>query len=305
VSRAPVVALVGYGRWAPNIRRDLLELGCEVPVVARPGPGAERARSEGTAVHDLDAGGLPPADGFVVATALESHAAVVEQVLRAGVPVFVEKPLTASVPEAERLLELAPDRLFVMDKWRHHHGIEALRDLGRSGELGAVRGVVCIRDGRGDYRFDVDTVWRHLPHDLAIGLEVLGALPPARSAVAERLDGVPVGLHGQLGDGGGGPWLTVSHSSTAPVHRREVRVTFEHGSAWLADGYDAGIGVAPGFPGSQEVQQRPVDPEWPLLRELRVFVEHLAGGPPPRSSAADGVLIVRRLAELRALAGLA
>jgi predicted dehydrogenase len=88
------------------------------------------------------------------------------------------------------------------------------------------------------------------------------------------------------------------------VHRREVRVSFEGGTAWLADGYDEEIVVARGFPGEHEPERRPISAEWPLERELRAFVEHLAGGPPPRSSAADGLLIVRRLAELRELAGL-
>jgi hypothetical protein len=47
-----------------------------------------------------------------------------------------------------------------------------------------------------------------------------------------------------------------------------------------------------------------VSTEFPLLRELRGFMEHLAGGPPPRSSAAEAAEVVRRIAELRALAGL-
>jgi hypothetical protein len=42
----------------------------------------------------------------------------------------------------------------------------------------------------------------------------------------------------------------------------------------------------------------------PLLAELEAFVAHLEGGPAPKSSAAEGALIVRRIAELRALAGL-
>jgi hypothetical protein len=41
-----------------------------------------------------------------------------------------------------------------------------------------------------------------------------------------------------------------------------------------------------------------------LLRELRTFVEHLQGGPPPRSSAAEGALVVSAIADLRSLAGL-
>ncbi len=37
--------------------------------------------------------------------------------------------------------------------------------------------------------------------------------------------------------------------------------------------------------------------------ELRAFVSHLEGGPPPRSSAAEGGLVVEHIVRLRALAG--
>jgi predicted dehydrogenase len=47
-----------------------------------------------------------------------------------------------------------------------------------------------------------------------------------------------------------------------------------------------------------------VSTELPLLRELRAFLDHLDGGPPPLSSAADGAAIVDALATLRELAGL-
>ena len=43
--------------------------------------------------------------------------------------------------------------------------------------------------------------------------------------------------------------------------------------------------------------------ELPLLAEVRTFVEHLAGGPPPRSSAAEGLAVVEALAALRRMAG--
>src|SRR4029453_14670927 len=42
--------------------------------------------------------------------------------------------------------------------------------------------------------------------------------------------------------------------------------------------------------------------ELPLLAELRAFVAHLAGGPPPRTSVADGAAIVAAVAEPRRLA---
>ena len=75
----------------------------------------------------------------------------------------------------------------------------------------------------------------------------------------------------------------------------------EDGVAVLTDGYSDHVLVATG----PEPEKRPISTELPLLRELRAFVEHLAGGPPPRSSAREGSEIVKTIAELRTLAGLA
>ena len=149
------------------------------------------------------------------------------------------------------------------------------------------------------HRFDdVDTVWIHAPHDLAIALEILGMVPPARAAVGERADGSLRGILAFLGDD---PWFAVEISATAAERRREIKLVCEGGVAWLADAYADHVVVAP--TGVDEPERRAISSELPLLRELRAFVEHVEGGPPPRSSAAEGVEIVRRIAELRSLAG--
>jgi hypothetical protein len=49
-------------------------------------------------------------------------------------------------------------------------------------------------------------------------------------------------------------------------------------------------------------ERRLLEGELPLLAELRAFVTHLAGGPAPKSSAAEGAAMVRRIVELGALA---
>jgi predicted dehydrogenase len=296
-----VIGLVGCGRWGSKILRDLRELGCQVPVVARSAESVERAQAAGADRIVDRVESLGDADGVVVATSTATHAAVLDRVLRLGVPVYVEKPMTADPATAERLAREAGERLFVMDKWRHHPGIEALRDIARSGELGETVGVHCLRESWGSPHRDVDSVWVHLPHDLAIGLEVLGELPPASAAVAEVTGGWPSGMTALLGEH---PWLAISHSASAPEHRRHTRLAGEAGSAWLAGGFDDHIVVARGHPGDAELERRPIETEWPLLRELRSFVEHLGGGPPPRSSAVEGAAVVRRVAELRQLAGL-
>jgi predicted dehydrogenase len=296
------IGLIGCGSWGRHILRDLKALGCTVPVVARSPGSAARATAGGAdrVVAELDA--LGAVDGVVVATPTATHFAIVGALLTRGVPVYCEKPLCADPAQARALAAQADGRLFVMDKWRYHHGIEALGAIVRTGELGAPRGLVSVREQWGSPHLDVDSLWIHLPHDLAITREVLGHLPPARSAVAERIGGAAVGLHGLLGDD---PWAMVTHSAAATTARRSVRLVCDDGTATLADGYDDAILVARGIPRrGAEPERRPVDPEWPLLRELRAFVEHVRGGPPPRSSAAEHVEIVERLAELRAIAGL-
>jgi predicted dehydrogenase len=294
------VALIGCGRWGSLILRDLRSLGCEVPVAVRSPESRDRAREGGAAEIAAGVGSLGDVDGVVVATTTTTHAEVVEEALGLGVPVFVEKPLTADVAAARRLAAAAPDRLFVMDKWRYHPGVKELARIARSGELGAVVGIHARRVTLGTPHKDVDTVWIHAPHDLAIALEVLGEIPQPRSAVPEIVGGELAGLTTILGEA---PWLVIEISSLAPGHRRELRLVCDEGVAQLDGGYAEAVAVgrADGV-GEYRMEHRPIPGELPLLGELRAFVEHLHGGPPPLSSAAEGVLVVERVAEMIALA---
>lgn len=298
----PLIGLVGHGRWGANILRDLLDLGCSVAVATQGESSRERARAGGaTTVTGLDE--LPEVEGIVVATPTSSHGEVLETVLDRNVPLFVEKPLVMDPEHAESLARRAATRLFVMDKWRYHPGIEALGEIARSGELGRTVGLRTSRLGWGNAHADVDPVWTLAPHDLAIALEILGSVPPPRAAVGDVVDGKMTGLVGLLGEG---PTHVLEVSVRAPERRREIVARFEDGIASLPDGYADHIAVSHGIPDEDvepDPERRPVSTELPLLRELRAFVDHLRGGPPPRSSAAEGADAVAAIAELRSLAG--
>jgi len=289
------VGLVGCGSWGQFILRDLVSLGCRVTVVAR--SPESRARAGGSEIVGTVAE-LPEVEGIVVATPTSTHAAVVEEALERGVPVFVEKPLTDDPAAAERLADAAPEQLFVMDKWRYHPGVERLRDVAQEGSLGAVRALHTTRIGWGNPHDDVDAAWVLAPHDLSIALEILGELPEARAAAADVADGAVDGLVGLLGDR---PWHRLEVSTRSPERRRAVLLACEDGVALLADGYSDHVLVRRN--GAGEPERHELSTELPLLRELRAFLDHLGGGPPPRSSAAEGALVVRRIAELRELAG--
>jgi predicted dehydrogenase len=244
-------------------------------------------------------------DGFVIATVTTAHALVIEQLLGRRAPIFVEKPLTPDPETTRQLVQTAADRIFVMDKWRYHPGVEELARIARSGELGSVNEIRTRRLGWNNPHPDVDAVWILAPHDLAIALEIMGSLPLPHSAFAECSSGKPTGLLGILGEA---PRIVIDVSCRRPVRERSVLVAYQGGVATLPDPYSDHILVQrdPNADGSghEAAEKRAISNEMPLLRELRVFTEYIKGGPPPRSSAAEGLLVVERIAALRRLAGL-
>src|SRR5215831_2161391 len=121
---APVL-LVGCGRWGRNILRDLVSLGRPAIVVDPSAEARQAAAPMARATHaDLDI--EEDVCCVIVATPATRHIGVIERAARWQRPIFVEKPLATRIEDAERALELAGDRLFVMDKWRYHPGVEAL-----------------------------------------------------------------------------------------------------------------------------------------------------------------------------------
>jgi predicted dehydrogenase len=295
-----VVGLVGCGNWGRHILRDLVSLGCEVPVVARSRESIARAEEGGAAtiVGDLDS--LPSLDAAVVATPTTTHAAVLVEVLERRVPVFCEKPLTDDPEAAERLAASAPDALFVMDKWRYHPGVKELAAIARERRLGPVSGLATVRIGWGNPHDDADPVWVLAPHDLAIGYEILGAFGEPESAVGQWRGGGAVHLRGVLR--GDGWWQTVEVSGRSADRKRAVELYCDEGVAVLGDGWDEHVSVYRDASEGFVEEQIQTPGELPLLAELRAFVDHVRGGPPPRSSAAEGAAAVSTIAKLRALA---
>ncbi|HEY8724032.1 MAG TPA: Gfo/Idh/MocA family oxidoreductase [Gaiellaceae bacterium] len=294
-----VVGLVGCGRWGVHILRDLRALGCDVPVVARSEASVARARDGGASAVVTDVSGLRDVDGIVVATPTSSHAEVVEAALEHGVPVFVEKPLCADAARAARLSELGRDRLFVMDKWRYHPGVLELAAIARSGRLGHVHGLSTRRVGWGRQHDDVDSAWVLAPHDLSIALEILGRVPQPVCAVG-LASGNDV-LHLEATLDAGPAWHTLTVSFRTPGYGRSVELHCADGTATLAGGWDTHVTIIRAEAAETDGEQVETPGELPLLAELRMFVEHLGGGPPPKSSGREGAEVVAVIERLRSL----
>ena len=302
--RTKLLALFGCGLWGRNILRDLVALNCRV-VVVDPVAECRRIATEMGATLVLDDGAqLPDVEGIVIATPASTHVSLLEENLHRGVPVFCEKPLTTDPAPLERLSTKANDQLFEMHIWRYHPGVEKLAELARDNTLGRVEWLKSTRTNWTSPRKDVDPVWTLMPHDLSITLEILGHLPPPLSAIAEKVDGQPVGMIGTLQDT---THVVLEVSTRYEEKRREIRMHCTNGVAVLSHDRATHINVYSNDPLASDTVSPdtiPISIEPPLLRELRTFINYLDGGPPPRSSMADSTAVISTLSQLRQLAGM-
>jgi predicted dehydrogenase len=294
------IGLVGCGLWGRLVLRDLLSLG--VPVVVA---DTDRSAREAVAVAAVsEAADLPAVDGVIVATPAVTHHDIVTTLLPRDVPMLVEKPFTTSAAEARALADRGRDRLFVGHTWRYHPGIQQLGEIARSGEIGPILGVRSMRTNWTSPRTDVDSIWNLAPHDLTLAIEILGHIPTPRAAIAEVHAGRAVGMTALLGDS---PWLIFDVSNRYRDKRREVRVHGRDGVAVMTDPESGRIEVTRGdlttAPSAATTDVRAFATESALRRELSAFLAFVDGGPPPKSSAQEGVDVVRCVEELRGLAG--
>ena len=302
----PKIGLVGCGRWGRLILRDLLSLRATVCVAATK-DDAQFAKQAGADVVDhLDR--LPDVDGIVVATPTSTHADIIEALLPRRVPIYCEKPLCDDVERARRLAAAGRGHLFVMDKWRYHPGILELGAIARSEELGRIVGLRTTRVGHGNPHADVDCVWTLLPHDLTIAKEIIGCLLPPVSSVADHADGQVMGLIA-VSAAAGGPWHVAEIGIRAPLQPRVVTLLCQNGVAILENAYADHLIVLANPPRGSTVTEsqptrRPIRVDMPLLTELAAFIDHLKGGPPPKSSAQEAAETVAAIAELRRLAAI-
>ncbi len=116
-------------------------------------------------MRDL-ADALPMVDALVVATPPKSHAEVALTGIQAGKHVMIEKPMTATLADARRLVAAADDAGVVLMAGHTFEFNPAVRELRRRldrGELGQTYYIHSARLNLGLYRSDVDVVWDLAP----------------------------------------------------------------------------------------------------------------------------------------------
>ncbi len=185
------LALVGTGDWGANLLRNFAALE-DARVVALCDPSPERLEKARTVVPGAqtaarleDVLGLADLDAVAIAAPAKEHGRLARLALEAGKDVYVEKPFTLDVVEAEELVALARARgriAMVGHLLIHHPAVKKLRAMVTAGELGDIRYVYSQRVNLGKVRRDENALWSFAPHDISVMLHLLGGEPAEVSA---------------------------------------------------------------------------------------------------------------------------
>ena len=316
------VGVVGLGYWGPNLARnfDLLpasELAwiCDASPESRSRWGATFPGARATDdVEELLAD--PGLDAVVVATPVPTHAGLAARALEAGKHCFVEKPLAQSVAEAEEVVALArgTDRvLMVGHLLEYHPGLQKLKEIAASGELGDIHYIYGNRLNLGKLRAEENALWSLGAHDVSVVLQLAGEEPFECTAMGESYmrPGVedvvfcylrfPSGLAAHLHLS----WLDPHKERRFTVVGSRKMATFddmelERKLTVYDKGFDEDFSSYGEYvTRSGDVWSPQVSNDEPLRIECRHFVECARDGVTPRSDGESGLRVVRVLESLQ------
>jgi predicted dehydrogenase len=317
------IGVVGLGYWGPNLARNFDRLpGAELRWIC---DQSEEARERWSAAFpgarasaDLDE--LledPQLDAVVVATHVPSHAAIATRALAAGKHCFVEKPLAQSVSDAEQVVAAAREAgrvLMVGHLLEYHPGVEKLKEIADSGDLGEIYYLYSNRLNLGKLRADENALWSLGAHDVSVLLHLAGGEEPSEcqaSGESYMRDGVqdvvfcylrfPSGLAAHLHLS----WLDPHKERRFTVVGSKKMATFddmeiERKVTVYDKGFDQNFSSYGEYiMRSGDIWSPHISNEEPLRIECRHFLERIADGGQPRSGGDSGVRVVRVLEALQ------
>jgi predicted dehydrogenase len=280
------IAVIGAGHMGRAHARKIAELARTQGGVSLAGvadvdaPRAQALAAELGAPAAEARALLGRADAVVVAVPTVAHFEVARAVLDAGLHLLIEKPIAATLPEAEALVALAQRRARVLQVG-HQEWFNAAMRVVRE-RIDRPRFAEIHRMGPFPERgTDVDVVRDLMIHDIEILQQLLGAEPERVDAV-----GVPVLTdhvdiaNARLGFAGACVAnLTASRVSATPM--RKFRL-FQRDAYFSIDFLERRAQLyrrlpSPGGAPRIEVEELKTDPEDALLAQLEVFVTAASG----------------------------
>ena len=132
-------------------------------------------------------------DAVIIATPPETHFEIAKKAMELGKHVFVEKPITTDVKDAEKLVDLAASKkrvLMVGHVFLYTGAVKKIKEIIESGDIGKILHIRSTRLNLGLFESGKDVVWNikrgknviwdFMPHDISLILYLLGNKTPKK-----------------------------------------------------------------------------------------------------------------------------
>lgn len=226
-------------------------------------------------------------DAAVVSTDTSAHFKVSENLLQHGKHVLVEKPITETVEQGERLVELAAKKNLILQVGhleRFNPAVEAVENM-----ISDPRFIEVQRLGSFSARsLDIDVVLDLMIHDLDIILalikdEVVSIKSSGIHVVSEKTDIANARLEFKSG--------CVATLTASRVHQGKVRKLriFEPTSYYSIDYIDQEVKVFPLDGRQTDIKTLKIQKDEPLKKELKNFLDCVETGKRTKVTGEEGL----------------
>jgi predicted dehydrogenase len=185
------IGVIGYGYWGPNIVRNFNSIDSARVVALCDGSQdalnrARKAYPHITLTRDCsEIVNHPDVEAVAVVTPVSTHHELAKKALLNGKHIFVEKPFTATVAQAEDLVNLAEKKnlkIMVDHTFIFTGAVRKMKELIEGETLGELYYYDSIRVNLGLFQKDINVVWDLAPHDFSIMDYLITEKPTAVSA---------------------------------------------------------------------------------------------------------------------------
>jgi predicted dehydrogenase len=170
------IGLIGYGYWGPNLARNF-SINPDLALVAICDSSkdrlarAHRMHPSAHMFENLDDFFKADLDAVAIATPVAAHYDLSRRALESGRHVWLEKPMTETVEQAEKLIALAQRSrkvLLVDHTFVFTGAVRKIKELVDKGHLGRLIYYDSTRVNLGLFQQDVNVLWDLAPHDISI-----------------------------------------------------------------------------------------------------------------------------------------
>jgi predicted dehydrogenase len=315
------LGVAGLGGWGKNVVRSFGSAKrCELAMLCDSNPQALETHQKlfPHAATTQNFGAIlddETIDAVALATPAPLHYQMVKAALEAGKHVYVEKPMTLTVADAEDLVRIADEtnrKLMVGHLLEYHPAIALIKDLIDREELGHIYYMYSQRINLGVVRKDENAFWSLAPHDVSVALYLFGQEPSEIVASGECYlqpgiedvvfanlrfpDGRMAQIHVSWLDPNKYRKMIVVGSKKMVVFddmepNEKVRL-FDKGATVRMDAVGAPQAIQVRH-GDIHIPHVPADE--PLNIEVQHFVDCILNDATPRSDGRDGLRVVRVL----------